>query len=87
MPTKQCHVCFKTISQGHHNLQCHNCKFWVHKKCNKLNDIDYKLLQSKSNSSSWFCIVCVDDIFPFSDVSVGANESNISSNIAKIHVG
>ena len=62
-----CNVCIKKISLEHHNaLQCNNCKFWTHKKCNKLNDIDFNL--QKSNSF-WFCIVCVNDLFPFSGVA------------------
>ena len=66
MPTKLCCVCKKTISLGHHDLQCKNCNCWVHKKCNKLNDVDYLLLKS---NSSWFCIVCVDNLFPFSKIT------------------
>ena len=67
MPIVLCNVCIKSISLEHHNaLQCKNCELWTHKKCNKLNDIDYNL--QKSNSS-WFCIVCVDDLFPFSGVT------------------
>ena len=62
----KCNVCIKIISLGHHFLQCKNCKLYVHKKCNKLNDLDYNLLKS---STTWFCIVCVDDIFPFSGIS------------------
>ena len=36
------------------------------KNVTKLNDIHYKLLQS---SSTWFCIVCTYNLFPFSDVN------------------
>ena len=66
MLSKLCCVCKKTISLGHHDLQCKNYNFWVHKKCNKLNDVDYLLLKS---NSTWFCIVCVDDLFPFSKIT------------------
>ena len=62
----KCNVCFKTISLGHHFLQCKNCQLYIHKKCNKLNDIDYQLLK---NYSTWFCINCVDEIFPFSRIT------------------
>ena len=62
----KCNVCSKTISLGHHFLQCKNCKLHVHKKCNKLNDIDYQFLKS---CSTWFCIVCVDALFPFSGIT------------------
>ena len=62
----KCIVCFKTISLGHHFLQCNNCKLHIHKKCNKLNDIDYQFLKS---CPTWFCIVCVDVLFPFSGIT------------------
>ena len=62
----KCNVCFKTISLGHHFLQCINCKQHIHKRCNKLNDIDYQFLKS---CSTWLCIVCVDDLFRFSGIT------------------
>ena len=81
----KCHICFKSISHGHHFLQCNNCKLYVHKKCNKLNDLDFKLLKS---NPTWFCIVCTDDIFPFSCVSDQELKliysSNNISNIDKL---
>ena len=63
--SKQCSVCIKPVSPRE-TLQCNNCKRFVHKKCNKLNDIHYKILQS---NSIWFCIVCNYEIFPFSKIS------------------
>ena len=38
----------------------------IHKKCNKLSDFDYNLLKT---NSTWFCIICVDDLFPFSSIT------------------
>ena len=64
---KKCHKCAKTLSHDHHALKCGNCEFYIHKKCIKLNDIDVKLLQS--NLSTWFCIICVQDLFPFSGIN------------------
>ena len=61
-----CHVCRKVIALNHHALQCNNCKSSIHKKCNKLNDLDFRLLKS---SKTWFCIMCIYDLIPFSDVS------------------
>ena len=67
MPIEHCNVCIKSINIVNHKaLHCRVCKLWTHKKCNKLNDIDYNL--QKSNSS-WFCIVCIDELFPFGGVT------------------
>ena len=66
MPNEKCHVCTKIIRPEYHFLQCKNCQHFIHKKCNKLNDIDYNLLKS---DTTWFCIICVNDLFPFSTVS------------------
>ena len=66
MLIEKCHVCAKRISLENHFLQCKNCQHYIHKKCNKLNDIDYNLLKS---NPTWFCIICVNDVFPFSSVS------------------
>ena len=62
----KCPVCNKTVVKGRLILTCNNCKLNIHKNCNKLSDLDYHLLKS---NSTWFCIICVDDLFPFSRVT------------------
>ena len=79
MSTNQCRVCTKNINPAHHYLKCYNCKLNVHKKCNKLNDLDYKLL--RSHCSIWFCIICTDEMFPFSNISDHELRFIYSSNI------
>ena len=45
LPNK-CKCCAKHVNPQHHAIQCDICDKWIHKKCNKLNDIDYRLLQA-----------------------------------------
>ena len=63
----KCCVCSKKINLTNHHLKCDFCHSKIHKRCNKLNDIDYQVLQSRS--SYWFCILCIKDLIPFSDIS------------------
>ena len=62
-----CNVCKKSIDLKHHKaLQCSCCKCWTHKKCNKLNDIDYNL---QRNYIFWYCLICLDDLIYLFTVS------------------
>ena len=62
-------------------------------KCNLLNEIDYKRLQKEDDSVPFFCIPCIDDIFPFSkspnhvtpNVLTTPNSPLIESHIAKLN--
>ena len=43
-----------------------------------LNEIDYKQLQS--SHSSWFCIICISEIFPFSFLTNDQLSLHLSNN-------
>jgi len=58
-----CDICNKEVKDKQKAILCDNCLSWVHLKCNKLNDTDYKYL-NKSNDP-WFCYSCNCKIFPF----------------------
>ena len=75
----KCKVCTKQISIRHHAIDCMICNEKIHKKCNKLNDIDYHLI--KSNPLPFFCIVCVSENFPFSSLSNDELSLLLSKNI------
>ena len=62
-----CKVCEKQVNTRHHTIQCDICYSWIHKKCNKLNDIDYKQLQG--SSVPWYCILCTSCIFPYGNLT------------------
>ena len=57
-----CKICNKNVNDNDHAIQCDTCNFWVDIKCNSLNYIDYKYLQS--NNDPWYCITCSSSIFP-----------------------
>ena len=59
-----CKCCSKQVGPRLHAIQCDICDEWIHKKCNKLNDIDYRYLQA--STSPWYCIICTSETFPFS---------------------
>ena len=56
-------ICSYNVNDKDHAIQYDICNFWVHIKCNNLNYIDYKYLQS--NNDRWYCITCSSLIFPF----------------------
>ena len=58
-----CNICGKSVSDKDDAIQCDICQAWIHLKCNKLNNIDYKYLQGSSDP--WFCLYCFSSIFPF----------------------
>ena len=58
-----CKICHLDISNKELAAQCDICQSWVHKKCNKLNHIEYKYLQGSNDP--WYCLSCCSKIFPF----------------------
>ena len=60
-PCKICHVNVNNKKES--AAQCDICQSWVHMKCNKLNQIDYKYLQDSNDP--WYCLSCCRNIFPF----------------------
>ena len=73
-----CKCCAKQVSSRNHAIQCDICDKWVHKKCNKLNDIDYRSLQA--SPLPWYCIICTSEIFPFSVLTDIQLSLQLSSN-------
>ena len=61
-----CKICEKPVAITHDALQCDLCNIWIHRKCNKINKQTYKLLQRCD--ASWFCIKCMDENLPFSNL-------------------
>ena len=58
-----CKICHVSVNNKDAAAQCDICQSWVHMKCNKLNQIDYKYLQDANDR--WFCLSCCRNIFPF----------------------
>ena len=47
-------------------MQCDICELWIHRGCNFLSKRDYELL--KYDTAYFFCICCIKNIIPFSDI-------------------
>jgi hypothetical protein len=57
-------------------------------KCNLLNEIDYKRLQNEDDSVPFFCISCIDEIFPLPNLPNQETTNTLapSSPLIKTHI-
>ena len=60
-----CRVCNKSVGVRHHAIECDICKTWVHIRCNKFDDNDYKFYQNNPDAP-FYCINCTEENVPFS---------------------
>ena len=63
-----CRVCGKAVGNNHHAIECDICHSWVHTKCNKFDDKDYRFFQDNPNAP-FYCIVCFSENIPFSNLN------------------
>ena len=61
-----CSTCNKTLSHRN-SIICAQCFKPIHLKCNNLNFLDGQLI--KNSNSSWFCLHCSNNIFPFTNIT------------------
>jgi hypothetical protein len=62
-----CSVCLLYVRNNQKGILCDICEVWHHARCVDINQFDYDRL---SNSDEhWYCITCLNSIFPFSDLS------------------
>ena len=59
-PKIPCRNCAKNIHHKDKAAQCDLCEHWIHIKCNNLNYLDYKYLQTCNEP--WYCIECCGKI-------------------------
>ena len=62
-----CKICCKPVATTHKSIKCDKCDIWIHIECNRINKQTYEML--KKDNSQWFCIVCMKELFPFSDLN------------------
>ena len=84
MPQFPCGICEKPVAKNHKAIQCDKCKLWVHIKCNKINVQTYNLLIN--DESTWYCLKCVQTIFPFSEVNKEEFHSTIQGKKIKMQL-
>ena len=70
-PIFPCRHCVKNVHDKDKAVQCDLCENWIHIKCNNLNYLDYKYLQTCNQP--WYCIECRSKIFPFNSLSCDKN--------------
>ena len=61
-----CNTCNKAVSHRN-SIICAQCFKPIHLKCNNLNFADGQLI--KNSNSSWFCLHCSNNIFPFTNIT------------------
>ena len=52
-----CGLCGKTVKEREEGVQCEYCEKWYHKKCEKIGDQMYEMLQNE-DGVKWFCNKC-----------------------------
>ena len=62
-----CKICCKSVATNHKSIKCDKCDIWIHIECNRINKQTYEML--KKDNSQWFCIVCMKELFPFSNLN------------------
>ena len=62
-----CKICCKPVATTHKSIKCNKCDIWIHIECNRINKQTYEML--KKDNSQWFCIVCMKELLPFSDLN------------------
>ena len=69
-----CGVCSKAVGVRHRAIECDLCNYWIHIKCNKFDQNDYKFYQDNPDRC-FFCIKCSAENIAFS--SLNDNEFEI----------
>ena len=70
-PKFPCRIYAKNVHDKDKAVQCDLCEFWIHIKCNNLNYLDYRYLQTCDGS--WYCIECCSSVFSFNSLSSNKN--------------
>ena len=76
-----CTLCNKLVAKNHHGIVCHCCKKFIHKKCNKLNDRDYRSYQT-DKTLSFQCMNCLKETLP----GMGLNNKEFSLTMDGIDI-
>ena len=57
MIANPCGICFRPVAFNHKAIVCDACEKWIHIKCNKLDDKDYKYFQDDINRDENFSVL------------------------------
>ena len=75
-----CGVCSKAVGVSHRAIECGLCKTWIHIKCNKFDQIDYKFYQDNPEKC-FFCIKCSAENIAFSSLNDNQFEICVNNGI------
>ena len=79
MPVKElCMLCHKSIKKRQKHIKCHNCKEYIHAKCNKFNNSS--LENSEDLNKNWHCLTCTIPFSKLTDVDFGITQSGEDFN-------
>lgn len=59
-----CGYCNKAVAKNHRALQCDNCNFWFHIKCNNISPAKYSIYLDEENNETWVCNECLYLLLP-----------------------
>ena len=62
-PKYPCGKCGLKVRNNHKAIQCDNCNFWTHIKCDRIDNSLYENL--KESPSKYFCKICMENALPF----------------------
>ena len=62
-----CNVCDKKVLKHSYYLRCELCEHMVHLKCLPKVDKTHSIYVCR-DSSSWYCIRCTEEIFPYNHI-------------------
>jgi len=62
-----CGKCGLKVRNNHKAIQCDNCNFWTHIKCDGLDNSIYENL--KKSTSKYYCKICLELALPFQQLT------------------
>ena len=66
-PFFPCGKCGLKVRNNHKAIQCDNCNYWTHIKCDGIDNSSYEKL--KKSFSMYFCKICLESALPFQELN------------------
>ena len=81
---EKCGICSKTVAYNHKKINCNSCNMKVHIKCTRFDKNDYDRYQ-KSECKTFFCVNCIKENLPFSELNDKEFYVSVHKGILKNH--
>ena len=79
-----CRACHKSVRKKDYAIQCDECDYWVHIKCNNIDIPTYEKIQDSPNP--WFCNACTAPFSSLTDLELTFNLSGKNLNSDKFNL-